>query len=509
MNLSKQTFITFVELQVMENLGYILIAIYTLALLYITLFCLLQLYLLRAYRRQKREKKSLSSYTESDPDLPTVTVQLPIYNELFVVDRLLDNITKLQYPKDKLEIQVLDDSTDETLDHVRERVAHFKNQGFDIHYIHRENREGYKAGALKNGLRFSTGQYVAIFDADFLPEPEFLLKALPYFDKPEIAVVQTRWGHINEDYSLLTQLQAFQLNVHFTIEQAGRCAAGHFLQFNGTAGIWKRSAIDDAGGWQADTLTEDLDLSYRAQMKGWKINYIEDITCPAELPAEIYGLKSQQFRWMKGGAENSRKLLPTILKSNLPFVTKFHSTMHLMASGIFLVIFGVAITSVPVLYALDYYHLKATFLGFCLLGTLAVVSVFYEANIMTCWKEKNVKYPFFRFLFLFPVFMGLSMGMSLHNSIAVLQGYRGKKSSFVRTPKFNLLNLKDKLHNNKYMIHKIDWTTWFEAIICLYFIFAIGLGIYLEYYSFILFHVLLMFGFGINFFYALRHLSIK
>ena len=246
-------------------------------------------------------------------------------------------------------------------------------------------------------MKHAEGEFIAIFDADFLPEPDFLIKAMPYFHNDKIGVVQTRWEHLNEDYSLLTKLQAFQLNVHFTVEQAGRCAAGHFLQFNGTAGIWRRTAIDEAGGWHSDTLTEDLDLSYRAQLKGWKIQYVEDIICPAELPAEIYGLKSQQFRWMKGGAENTRKLLPTILKADLPASIKFHSAMHLMASGIFFIILWVGILSVPVLWAMDDLGLKATFMGFCLLGTLAVMSVFYEANVMMCWKEKGVTNRFCKF----------------------------------------------------------------------------------------------------------------
>jgi cellulose synthase/poly-beta-1,6-N-acetylglucosamine synthase-like glycosyltransferase len=332
---------------------------------------------------------------------------------------------------------------------------------------------------------------------------------MPYFNESNVGVVQTRWGHINEDYSLLTKLQAFQLNVHFTVEQAGRSEAGHFLQFNGTAGIWRTRAIEEAGGWHSDTLTEDLDLSYRAQMRGWKIKFVEDITCPAELPAEMQGWKSQQFRWMKGGAENSRKLIPFILHSNLPLATKFHACMHLMASGIFLIIFWVALISVPVLYAMDDLELKATFLGFCLLGTLSVMALFYEANNMMCWKEKDTKNKFWRFLYLFPAFTALSMGLSLHNSIAVIQGWAGKKSSFVRTPKFNILSVKDKLKNNTYSIHKINWTSWVDALICAYFIFAIGLGVYIEYYSFILFHTLLMVGFGINFIFTVRQLSLK
>jgi cellulose synthase/poly-beta-1,6-N-acetylglucosamine synthase-like glycosyltransferase len=446
--------------------------------------------------------------TEND-HFPLITVQLPIYNELFVIDRLLDNITKLDYPKDKLEIQVLDDSTDETAEHARKKIQQYKQLGFDIYHIHRTDRSGFKAGALKEGTKVCKGEFIAIFDADFLPESDFLKRSLPYFNNAKIGVVQTRWEHINENYSLLTKLQAFQLNVHFTVEQAGRCAAGHFLQFNGTAGIWRKATIEDAGGWQTDTLTEDLDLSYRAQLRGWKIQYVEDISCPAELPAEMYGLKSQQFRWMKGGAENSRKLLPIILRSNLPFSTKFHAFMHLVSSGIFLMIFWVALISVPVLFYMDDMGLKATFLGFCLLGTLSVMSVFYEANNMMCWKEKKLKHRFLRFMLLFPTFMAISMGFSFHNSIAVLEGYSGKKSAFIRTPKFNLTTLKERILNNRYLIQKINVKTWIEALICLYFVFAIALGIYIEYYSFLLFHILLMFGFGLNFYYSIRHLNFK
>ncbi len=492
----------------MDKIQILLISVYTLCLLYITVFSLLQLNLLKAYRKQKKSKIKLDPLKSEDVH-PMVTIQLPIYNELYVVDRLLDNITKLDYPKDRMEIQVLDDSTDESTLLAKRKVEQYKLLGFDIQHIHRTDRSGFKAGALKEGTKICKGEFIAIFDADFLPEPDFLKKALPYFSDSKIGVVQTRWEHINENFSLLTQLQAFQLNVHFTVEQAGRCAAGHFLQFNGTAGIWRKTTIDDAGGWQTDTLTEDLDLSYRAQLKGWKIKYVEDISCPAELPAEMYGLKSQQFRWMKGGAENSRKLLPIILKSNLPISTKFHAFMHLVSSGIFLIIFWVALISVPVLFSMDNMELKATFLGFCLLGTLAVMSVFYEANNMMCWKEKNIKNKFLRFLILFPTFMAISMGFSFHNSIAVLEGYFGKKSAFIRTPKFDVGILKDKIISNSYLLQKITLKTWVEAFICLYFIFAIALGIYLEYYSFLLFHILLMVGFGMNFYYSLRHLEFK
>jgi len=492
----------------MNQLHVFLIILYTACLLYMTFFCLLQLSLLKAYRKQKKNKVIVPSLTAED-EHPMVTIQLPIFNELYVVDRLLDNITKLDYPIEKMYIQVLDDSTDETVGHAQSKVAFYKSQGFDIEHIHRTNRQGYKAGALKEGMKSAKGEFVAIFDADFLPNPDFLKRALPHFSHERIAVVQSRWAHLNEDYSLLTRLQAFQLNVHFTVEQAGRCEADHFLQFNGTAGIWRKAAIEDAGGWHSDTLTEDLDLSYRAQIKGWKIKFVEDITCPAELPVEIYGYKSQQFRWMKGGAENSKKLLPTILKADLPLKTKFYAAMHLLGSSIFLVIFWVALISVPVLYAMDDMGMKATFLGFCLLGTISMMSIFYEANVVTCWQDQPLGKRLLNFAILFPVFMAVSMGLSFHNSIAVIQGFRGKKSSFVRTPKFSIIKSTESFSKNQYIIQKIDWKTWAEAIIFAYFAFAIGLGLVIEYYSFIMFHIMLMVGFGINFFYSMRHLSTK
>lgn len=495
--------------QNMDPLHTFLIGLYTACLLYMTFFCLVQLNLLKAYRKQKQNKKNLPPFSADDPNLPDVTVQLPIFNELYVVDRLIDNITKLQYPKEKLQIQVLDDSTDETYFQAKRKVEEYQALGFNITHNHRANRQGYKAGALKEGMDSVTGEFIAIFDADFLPEPDFLLKSLPYFHDAKTAVVQSRWTHLNEDYSLLTKLQAFQLNVHFTVEQAGRCEAGHFLQFNGTAGIWRKTAIEDAGGWHSDTLTEDLDLSYRAQLKGWKIKFVEDITCPAELPADIYGYKSQQFRWMKGGAENSKKLLPVILKSNLPLKTKFYSSLHLLASSIFLVIFWVALLSVPVLYIMDDLGMKATFLGFCLLGTLSMLAIFYEANVMNCHKDEPYLNRLARFAIMFPTFMAVSMGLSFHNSIAVIQGFWGKKSSFVRTPKFSIVNNNHSFSDKSYFTSKMDWKMMIETLILGYFIFAIGLGVLLEYFAFMMFHAMLMLGYGINFFYSLRHLSLK
>ncbi|MEY4048809.1 MAG: hypothetical protein RL284_2360, partial [Bacteroidota bacterium] len=270
--------------------------IYATCLLYITLYCVMQFDLLVYY---KRGLKSLSPSTggslknEVDDILPAdyvwpmVTVQLPLYNEQYVVERLIDTIAAFDYPKDRFEIHILDDSTDETLDIVKRKVEEYKAKGFQIEQILRTVRQGYKAGALKDGTVFAKGEFLAIFDADFMPKPEFLKKTVPFFQDPKVGVVQTRWEHINQNYSLITKLQALQLNVHFTVEQVGRMQGDYFLQFNGTAGVWRKSTIEDAGGWEADTLTEDLDLSIRAQMKGWKIKFLEGIGSPAELPAEM------------------------------------------------------------------------------------------------------------------------------------------------------------------------------------------------------------------------------
>jgi len=270
----------------------------------------------------KRGLKSITLNPDNNPDnevnklpadyvWPMVTVQLPLYNEQYVVERLIDTIAAFDYPKDRFEIHILDDSNDETLDIVKRKVEEYKAKGFQIEQILRPIRQGFKAGALKDGTIFAKGEFLAIFDADFMPRADFLKKTVPFFQDPKVGVVQTRWEHINQNYSLITKLQALQLNVHFTVEQVGRMQGDYFLQFNGTAGVWRKSTIDDAGGWEADTLTEDLDLSIRAQMKGWKIKFLEEIGSPAELPAEMNALKSQQFRWMKGGAETARKMLPT------------------------------------------------------------------------------------------------------------------------------------------------------------------------------------------------------
>jgi cellulose synthase/poly-beta-1,6-N-acetylglucosamine synthase-like glycosyltransferase len=494
----------------MNVIYFIILAAYSLVLIYITIYCLVQFQLLYHYHRyhQHNDPKP-TPVLGADP--PLVTIQLPIFNERYVVDRLIDAVCHFDYPQKKLQIHILDDSTDETVAIVAQKVDYYKKQGFDIEQIRRSNRAGFKAGALKEGMNRANGEFVAIFDADFLPTPDFLQKTIPYFQDAKVGVVQTRWEHINKDYSLLTKLQALQLNVHFTIEQQGRKAGNQMLQFNGTAGIWRKQAIDEAGGWNDDTLTEDLDLSIRAQLKGWKINYLEEVSSPAELPAEMSGFKSQQFRWMKGGAETAKKMLPAIWHSSLPISKKMFSTFHLLSSTLFVFVFMLGILSVPLLLALRGLHISSNIFSIFIVGTLSIICVYYVANVSNRFTnpKKSFWKDLIKFAFMFPLFLAMSMGLSLHNSVAVLQGYRGRKSEFVRTPKFNIRDLTDSFKRTAYQSNRIQFTTIIEGLLCLYFIFAIFLGIAINDLSMILFHILLAIGYGAIFYFSIRHVSIK
>src|SRR5690606_19011927 len=353
----------------------VIIAIYSTALMLIFFYSLAQLNLLVNYLGYKKRIEEAPKFNLLDPkEIPLVTIQLPIYNEEYVMERLLENIAKIEYPKSKLEIQVLDDSTDDTVAETAARIEELQKTGLDIQHIRRENRKGYKAGALKEGLAIAKGEFIAIFDADFLPESDWLKKTVPYFKDREIGVVQTRWGHINRDYSTLTRIQAFALDAHFTLEQVGRNSKGHFINFNGTAGIWRKECILDAGNWEGDTLTEDLDLSYRAQLKNWKFKYLEEVETPAELPVVISAARSQQFRWNKGGAENFQKMAWRVFKSkDISIKTKIHSFLHLLNSTMFLNILIVAILSIPMLYIKnEYEHLKMYFyvMSFFVISTI-------------------------------------------------------------------------------------------------------------------------------------------
>lgn len=455
------------------------------------------------YYYHKTQKIQPPKY-ELPKELPRVTVQLPIYNEVYVVERLIRHVCNFDYPKDKLEIQVLDDSTDETQELAQSLVNEYRQKGFDIHYIHRNNREGFKAGALSHGLELATGEFIAIFDADFTPQPDFLLKTIPYFQNPEVGMVQTRWGHINEDYSILTRSAALSLDAHFVLEQQVRNKAGFFINFNGTAGVWRKKTIIDAGNWQPDTLTEDLDLSYRAQLKGWKFIFLNDVVSPGELPADINALKTQQFRWTKGAVETAKKILPLLLKTKLPLKVKLEGFVHLTSNIVFPFILIVATLNVPLVI------IKNTIEGIDLYYNM--MSIFVLASIASflfyLYSQKAIHLDWrYRILF-FPVFLAGSMGFAINNTKAVIEALIGKKTGFARTPKYRIVSAKDDWRLKKYVQKKISSTVILEILLSIYYIFGIGISIYYLEIAAIPFQLLFLLGFGTVGYMSIKHAHV-
>jgi len=486
-------------------LAYLIISLYTLALLLVFFYSLAQLNLLFNYLKHKKKGTHGPLIDLSKKELvPYVTIQLPIYNEAYVVERLLENIAFMEYPKDRLEIQVLDDSTDASVEKTASLIKGLQNKGLDIVHVRRTNREGYKAGALKEGLAIAKGSLIAIFDADFLPQKDWLLQTVPHFGSEDIGVVQTRWGHINRDYSILTRIQAFALDAHFTLEQVGRNAQGHFINFNGTAGIWRKECILDAGNWEGDTLTEDLDLSYRAQLKNWRFKYLEEVETPAELPVVISAARSQQFRWNKGGAENFRKSVAKVLRApHLSGKTKFHGVMHLLNSSMFLCVFLVGVLSIPMMY------IKSVFVELAWVFQLTSFFIVSTIILFVCYwftyrniQGKGLEH-FIQYIGLFFTFFTVALGFSLHNSLAVLEGHRGKRSEFVRTPKFNINSLKDSWKGNQYLSKKISPNVLIEGVLMCYFLYGMYLAVPLNDFGLFPFHFMLFLGFGFVFFKSL------
>ena len=477
-----------------------ILIIYAIPLVFIFSYSLVQLSLIINYlnRPQSIDHSPPLAFGQK---LPFVTIQLPVYNELYVVERLIDAVAAFDYPKECFEVQILDDSTDETVEIIAQKVREILLQGIDIQHIRRENRLGYKAGALAHGLKICKGEFIAIFDADFIPPKDFLQKTVPHFQEKNVGVVQTRWQHLNENYSLLTKLQAFGLDAHFTIEQGGRNAKNHFINFNGTAGIWRKTTIEDAGGWSADTLTEDLDLSYRAQMRDWKFVYLEALGCPAELPVTMSAVKSQQYRWTKGAAEcvvkNLRKLLTD---SHLSISTKLHGFYHLMNSAVFVAVFFLSILSLPVMLVTyhsgkfdAFFRFTAFFqVSWVILGTFYWIS-FQKSGL-----------GFLAFVQRFVLFLLFMMGLSFHNSIAVAEGWLGRKTPFVRTPKFNVNKQSDSWQGNKYLAKSISKSTWIELLLMLYFIVALIIEIQLKNFGLVPFHLMLVVGYGSVLFYTFK-----
>ncbi len=445
----------------MNTYEMILLGFYGVVLFLLVLFGLHKYYLLYLYFKYKNKPRFKPGRMKK---WPRVTIQLPIYNEKYVVDRLIKSVCQLDYPQELLEIQVLDDSTDETQIEARHWTEYFRNRGFDIQYIHRKDRTGFKAGALDYGLKRATGDFIAVFDADFVPKSDFLKKTLPYFKNKKIGLVQTRWGHINRDYSLLTRVQSIFLDGHFTIEHTARNRSGRFFNFNGTAGIWRKEAIVDAGGWQFDTLTEDLDLSYRAQLKGWQFVFIPEMTTPAELPVEMNAYKSQQHRWAKGSVQTAKKLLPKIIKSSLPLAVKFEATMHLVSNLTYLFM------TIPSILMPIILHMQLKkgwdwmiYLYFLVFFAASLSVIFYylisHKETYGTWKDQL---PYI------PVLMSIGIGLSINNAKAVLEALFNRQSEFKRTPKYKIESVLDHWKHKTYR-SEFNLQTFLELLLGSYF----------------------------------------
>jgi cellulose synthase/poly-beta-1,6-N-acetylglucosamine synthase-like glycosyltransferase len=428
----------------------------------------------------------------NEAELPVITVQLPLFNELYVVDRLLKAVTAFDYPREKLEIQVLDDSTDETVRVAEAVVAKYAAQGFDIHYIHRADRTGFKAGALENGNKSAKGELLAIFDADFVPKPDCLRKLVDYFTDPMVGCAQMRWSHINGKYNLLTRLQTIMLDGHFVVEQTTRNRTGGFFNFNGTAGIWRRRAIEMSGGWQHDTLTEDTDLSFRAQLMGWKFVYLLDEVAPAEIPVEINAFKAQQRRWAKGVMQVGLKLYPRIWLAPLPLRVKLEMFFRLTGNISYPLMIVASLLQFPLLlvrYNQPFYHLMVLDLPLLFFSSISVV-LFYGSAV---WYLDEKRAP--RLLHL-PLVMGLGIGLAFSNARAVLEALVGVKSEFVRTPKYRVEDAADATWKRKKYKRKRGLLPLLELSFAIYFLLAIAYSARLHMWGTIPFLLLFFFGFG-------------
>ena len=463
----------------------ILLATYFVVLLILAVYGWHRYYLVYLYMRNKdRSPKPAGALAE----LPVVTIQLPIYNEMYVADRLIDAVCKVDYPAELLEIQVLDDSTDETRSVAERAVRRHAANGTDITYLHRSERTGYKAGALAAGLTVARGEFVAIFDADFIPTRDFLMRTVPFFSDPKVGMVQARWGHVNREYSLLTRIQSILLDGHFVLEHGARSRSGMFFNFNGTAGIWRHSAIIDAGGWQHDTLTEDLDLSYRAQLEGWKFVFLHDLVAPAEVPVEMNSFKSQQHRWAKGSIQTCRKLLPRILSSDLPTGVKAEAFFHLTANfnyPLMCVLSMLMAPSMVIRYNMGWYEMLLIDVPLFLAATASVANFYMmsQRELHADWVTR-VKY--------LPFLMSIGIGLAVNNTRAVLEALFNKQSEFARTPKYRIETAGDEWIGKKYR-QTFIMQPMIEVSLGLYFtatvLYAFAAGIYATLPFLVLFQV--------------------
>ena len=461
---------------------------------YFTVLVILSVYGLHRYdviRTYFKHRKNATGEPQKRwEQLPPVTIQLPIYNERYVVERLIEECSKIEYPKELLQIQVLDDSTDDTAAYAEAIVERYQALGYPIVCKHRTNRHGFKAGALQEGLETATGEFVAVFDADFCPPADFLLRTIHYFTDPKVGVVQTRWSYLNKDYNFLTEVEAMLLDGHFILEHGARSRAGYFFNFNGTAGILRTSMIADAGGWQHDTLTEDSDLSYRAQLKGWRFMYLPGLDCPSELPVEMHGFQVQQSRWAKGLTQVAKKLLPSILRAPIPLRVKVEAFLHLTPNISYPMMIVVSALMLPVMIVRFYMGIwQMVFLDLPLIAaSFWSISLFYVVAQRELY-PKNWK----RSLFMLPMLMAVGVGLTIINTRAVLEALFGVETSFVRTPKFAIGERPVKLQNKKYRARS-GWLPYIEIAVGTYFLAMVVFAISI--YNFLSLPFLLLFVFG-------------
>jgi cellulose synthase/poly-beta-1,6-N-acetylglucosamine synthase-like glycosyltransferase len=440
-----------------------------------------------------RNRKKLPKPLREFENLPRITVQLPIYNELYVVERLLKSVDALHYPRELLQVQLLDDSTDETTKIAAELVAKLQASGLDLEHVHRTDRSGFKAGALENGLKTCKGEFILILDADFVPSPDMLLKTVHYFTDPKVGMIQTRWGHLNRTYSLLTRVQAMFLDGHLLLEQTARSRSGRFFNFNGTAGLWRRSCIQDAGGWQHDTLTEDLDLSYRAQLNGWRFIFLADLVTPAELPVDMNGFKSQQHRWTKGSIQTCTKLLPTVWRAKLPLLIKLEATAHLTSNFAYLLLFFLCVLLQPSMGGMG--HGPGNW------RTLLVdIAVFFSASapaavFYVCCQRELYPKSWLKEIMLMPALIALGIGLAVNNARAVLEALIGHQSEFTRTPKYGIERNTQSWKKSQYAPLK-TMLPFVELAFALYFTYFVGRAIQQGQWLSIPFLALFQCGFG-------------
>jgi cellulose synthase/poly-beta-1,6-N-acetylglucosamine synthase-like glycosyltransferase len=474
---------------------YLFLTVYFFVLFTVFMYASHRYYMLYLYYKHQKNKPSLIHNLDS---LPRVTIQLPVFNERYVVERLISASCGIDYPKELMDIQVLDDSTDDTSLIAQECVSRYKKEGYDIYYVHRKKRDGFKAGALAQGLRMAKGEYIAIFDADFVPERDILRKTIHYFAEKSVGMVQARWSYINRDYSLLTKIQSILLDGHFVIEHTARNWSGRFFNFNGTAGIWRKEAIETAGGWQHDTLTEDLDLSYRSQVQGWKFIFLKDVTAPSEVPVDMNGFKTQQHRWAKGSIQTAKKLLPLILKSDVPLKVKFEAFFHLTNNVSYLFMLMLSLLMYPSMVArinIGWFHMLVTDVPFLLVATIGI-SFFYTCSQKEVYKDWKSR------LFYLPMLMSLGIGLSVNNSKAVLEALFNRKTDFKRTPKLKIEVKKDRWADKKYR-GELNLLPIIELLLGFYFTFNIYFAFINKIYVSIPFLMIFQVGFFYVAFYSI------